>query len=159
MIHFGSLPLTAADEARFWALVDIRDANSCWPWLGSTRGGYGLFSLGGRKGKIIPAHCVALAMALDHAPENHGLHDCDNPPCCNPAHLLDGTHAQNMAQCAARGRQKVPRPGNGYRKIDDAASVAIFELRRDGQNFCEIGRAFNVSAWTARHHYQKHASE
>ena len=33
-------------------------------------------------------------------------HECDNPPCCNPRHLLDGTAEDNSADMKARGRSK-----------------------------------------------------
>lgn len=33
-------------------------------------------------------------------------HSCDNPPCCNPAHLLVGTAAQNAQDMAERGRHR-----------------------------------------------------
>lgn len=31
-------------------------------------------------------------------------HTCDNPACCNPAHLIRGTVADNVADRVARGR-------------------------------------------------------
>lgn len=32
------------------------------------------------------------------------LHQCDNPICCNPAHLRDGSHTENMAERSERSR-------------------------------------------------------
>lgn len=34
------------------------------------------------------------------------LHRCDNPPCCNVAHLFLGTKADNNADMAAKGRAR-----------------------------------------------------
>jgi hypothetical protein len=65
-----------------------------------------------RGGKLLLAHRVAYAQS--HGPIPPGLevrHTCDNPPCCNPAHLLLGTHAENMADMAHRKRAKGGAPG------------------------------------------------
>ena len=32
------------------------------------------------------------------------IHSCDNPPCCNPRHLREATHLENMLDAAQRGR-------------------------------------------------------
>lgn len=34
------------------------------------------------------------------------LHSCDNPPCCEPAHLREGTVRQNARDRHAKGRTK-----------------------------------------------------
>lgn len=36
-------------------------------------------------------------------------HRCDNPPCCNPAHLFLGTQSDNIKDGYAKGRIKVWR--------------------------------------------------
>jgi hypothetical protein len=35
------------------------------------------------------------------------LHDCDNPPCFRLDHLRLGTHAENMADMRAKGRDNL----------------------------------------------------
>ncbi|GAS98839.1 uncharacterized protein RMCC_5804 [Mycolicibacterium canariasense] len=90
---------------RFWSKVDIRGADDCWPWLGSTKHskGYGQFYI--RKGVPVTASRVALAL------QGHVLttdvkacHRCDNPPCCNPAHIFPGSNTDNILDCIQKGR-------------------------------------------------------
>jgi len=37
------------------------------------------------------------------------LHSCDNPPCCNPNHLREGTQANNMHDMNSRQRRECER--------------------------------------------------
>jgi HNH endonuclease len=31
-------------------------------------------------------------------------HECDNPPCCNPKHLWEGTYSENLKDAYDKGR-------------------------------------------------------
>ena len=66
--------------------------------------GYGYFSAGRRFRK--GAHVFAWFFANGRWPEQGEVvrHDCDNPPCVNPAHLQIGTKADNERDKVARGR-------------------------------------------------------
>lgn len=97
------------DEDRFWSKVDKSGgSDACWPWTAGTyKGGYGQFwckeTKQGRR-----AHAVALEL---HTGEVAGgrlaCHTCDNPGCCNPAHLWWGTQQTNTADRQAKGRGAV----------------------------------------------------
>ncbi len=57
------------------------------------------------KGRHMAAHRVAFMLAHQCDPgRQFVLHDCDNPPCCNPSHLKLGSHKDNMADMVRRGR-------------------------------------------------------
>jgi hypothetical protein len=93
----------------FWAKVDkSAGQDECWLYMGFRKwDGYGWLarSKGNAQYHYVTAH--RYAWILTHGePTNglHVLHRCDNPPCCNPAHLWLGTHADNMADRSRKGR-------------------------------------------------------
>jgi HNH endonuclease len=92
---------------------------ACWPWRGViTNTGYGKFNLDGR---MVLAHRVAYTLLV--GPIGVGLevcHACDNPPCCNPAHLWTGTPTDNRRDCLVKGRH-----GARYSRLTPEAIEAI----------------------------------
>ena len=89
----------------FWRRVARGSPSECWPWIGRSvqQGGYGVLSY---QYKRISSHRFAMMLALGRMPEGVVMHLCDNPPCCNPAHLRVGTQRENMRDMAAKGRQR-----------------------------------------------------
>jgi hypothetical protein len=134
-------------EERLWRGVDRSGGpDACWPWLGATSKRYGRlvsWDLAAKRQRWHQAHRVAWeshhrARALDF----DVLHTCDNPPCCNPAHLWLGTHADNMADKAAKGR--------AHRLIGEdnpAATVTwamVKSIRSDPRPTRELARATGI---------------
>lgn len=80
--------------------------DACWPWMGHKNSGYGVLSIGNRERK---AHRLVYEAAKGPIPDRMRVcHTCDNPPCCNPAHLFLGTRSDNAADMAAKGRAWSP---------------------------------------------------
>ena len=100
---------------RFWPKVQINGPNECWPWMAfRLPKGYGTISLGSAKSGKAYAHRVAFFLTHGRWP-NIGRHSCDNPPCCNPAHILDGSRSDNARDSVSRGRWGYRgMPGNAH---------------------------------------------
>lgn len=99
--------ITAEVAERFLAKVDMRGPDDCWHYTAACdANGYGCFHV--TKQLVVNAHRVALMIKLGRpiAPGMFSCHDCDNPPCCNPSHLYEGTHQQNVDDKVRRGRQQ-----------------------------------------------------
>ncbi len=95
-------------EDRFWSKVDKNGGfNTCWEWTKARHEfGYGKF-YDGKYRRNRKAHRVAWELAFGPIPDGlFVLHSCDNPPCCNPAHLFLGTLANNSQDMISKGRGK-----------------------------------------------------
>ncbi len=121
------------NDDSFWSRVDRREPDECWPWLGARRGrmGYGLFGFKHRR--AVPAHRMAYLLSKGDIPKGMFVcHSCDNPPCCNPAHLWLGTHADNMADRHAKGRDQhiVKLVGERIVRLSDETLASLERVRK-----------------------------
>ena len=118
---------------QFWDAVRDVGSDDCWEWArGRTREGYGQLRLHGGHG-MRRAHRVAWTLINGPIPPGMNvLHHCDNPPCCNVAHLFLGTSADNQRDCRAKGRGPIQRKGEANRlaKLTDADVAEIRALPR-----------------------------
>jgi hypothetical protein len=131
----------------FWGRVERGLA--CWPWTGGVnRFGYGQAKKGG---KSFLAHRAAYLLANNYMflPDNI-LHKCDNPLCCNPDHLIAGTHAENMADMKAKGRRKGIAAGvfNGRAKLNPETCEQIRKERASGAMLKDLAPKYNVALST-----------
>ena len=152
---------TATPQERFWEKVLKGDG--CWIWTAVRQGnGYGGFGIAGSVKRT--AHRVSWEFANGPIPPGLCvLHRCDNRLCVRPDHLFLGTHADNMADMAAKGRWKLSEkhPHRGSRhsqaKLTEQQateikslrwrSVAVEVARRYGINVSTVYRLWNGSAW------------
>jgi len=89
-------------EAKIFAAVVVTDTG-CWEWQRARSStGYGAIAVD-RKTRGV--HRVSYEVFIGPIPDGLCvMHRCDNPPCCNPAHLMVGTKGDNNADRAAKGR-------------------------------------------------------
>lgn len=131
-------------EHRFWPKVKKGGEGECWPWVGSNSRGYGTIFAWGRPQY---SHRFAYALGRGDVPlGGHVLHECDDPICCNPAHLFLGDQGTNMRDRNAKGRANTARGSqHACATIDEATAVAIYEA--DGLHK-EIAERFGVTRFT-----------
>jgi hypothetical protein len=126
--------------------------DACWLWDGHRRrDGYGHIIAGSpRTGRReVLAHRQAFEYTSGPIPLGAFVcHRCDNPCCCNPAHLFVGTHADNMADMARKGRRRgiasVRGEAHGNAIFTEADIRAIRRECEAGALQREVGARFGV---------------
>ncbi len=158
------LDVDPAQAERFWDRCDRSGgAESCWPFSGACMpSGYGVSKwpvFGSRR--VDKAHRIAFLISNGWLPLGRTKgslvirHTCDNPVCCNPNHLLTGTHKQNQQDAIERGRAVEPPVGlrdlHPRAKLTMTAARMARKLHRDGTGCAELARRFRVGETTMGH--------
>lgn len=118
-------------------------ADACWPWMRTHgRAGYGFIKVQGRQ---LNAHRVAWEAANGPIPSGAMIrHSCDNPPCCNPAHLSPGTVSDNVADAVNRKRA-YGGTRHHSNKLSEHDVRAMRERAGAGEILAALAREYGVS--------------
>jgi hypothetical protein len=137
---------------RLRSRLDIpEDPTACWEFTGCrNHSGYGELTMRGYSTKL--THRLAYQLANGPIPAGLCvLHRCDNPPCCNPAHLFLGTRIDNNADMRAKGRDSTPPRNdvrgekNGHAKLTAARVLEIRARAARGERITYLADEFGVS--------------
>lgn len=116
-------------------MASVAISGGCWWWtkaLLST--GYGLASSNGKK---VSAHRLSYETFKGPIPEGLVVrHTCDNRACCNPEHLVTGTHKNNM-QDAVERRRIASGESQGLSKLNWEAVQVIRGTDRTSKDLAE----------------------
>ena len=143
---------------RIWSLIEKTE--TCWIWHGlRDHAGYGRVVLDGKRWRV---HRLLFSWKIGHDSTLFILHHCDNPPCCNPAHLYEGTPADNSHDMVVRGRSLVGDRNHSkwiaktkgeqcpWSKLKNQQVIEIRTLRSTALSCEAIARKFNVWPGTIR---------
>ncbi len=137
---FTKLPRGKGDTfaERFWYRVNktpgLGPNGECWHWTGKPNSqGYGAVSWNGR---TYGTHRVSWFLMYRKWPQGLLRHICDNPPCCNPSHLLEGTRQDNTRDMVARNRQS----RGEHRPTAKLTNADVLAIRSEPQTWGYLSR-------------------
>lgn len=136
-------------EERFWDKVKMGNPDECWEWQGGFGGPTMNQGVARFKNRIFRAHRVAWMLTHKQEPLLSILHSCDNPPCCNPHHLREGTQADNMADMVSRNRQQ-RGSRHALAKLTESDVSAVRALLARGLTPAEIAAQYGVGPTAIR---------
>jgi uncharacterized protein (DUF433 family) len=134
----------ASLEEKLHAGYEINHETGCWEWTrAKIRGGYGVIVW--EKNKIC-THRLSYELVNGPIPSGlHILHSCDNPKCCNPAHLRTGTVKENMQDMRDRMRGSIGEKSSTA-KLKDGDVVNILKMIKSGVSLAQIARDYSMDS-------------
>jgi len=139
-----------------------RTPDGCLKWTGAVTGGKEPRPRLLLRGRETKAARIVVACREGKLPAGLlVLHTCDNPLCVHPAHLLTGTHADNIADRERRGRTLPRVVSRKYRAMTrkhhfgrKTSKTDATDMRRrvaEGETLRSIARLYRVAPGTVRY--------
>lgn len=129
--------------------IMTKKAGACFECVSHLPGddGYPRATVGGKRDRV---HRHAFRKFKGEIPSGMIVrHICDNRKCCNPDHLILGTHADNAHDRVERGRGAEGET-NGRSKLKGGDVRRIREMSDEGYKTLTLAAMFDVSRETIR---------
>jgi hypothetical protein len=154
-INYGRLIMLITEKQKelFWSRIDKEKSEffDCWEWTGRVNGkGYGEIDF--HQFSHSYSHRIAWILTNGEIPDGLCvLHECDNPPCCNPDHLYLGTNKDNVDDKMRKGRHRCGQDAGTSKLVNEE----VLEIRRlyneDGMRISCIARKYRRGYNTIRY--------
>lgn len=142
------IPLRPQDITRFWSKVQRLGDDDCWEWQGKRdKDGYGQFCI--RRDVYVASRVAFTLSKRPLLPDELACHECDNPPCCNPAHLRADDQSGNRLDAILRNRHWY-----NIRRLTATERDEVAAWHAAGVAIHEIARQLRCSRKTVRYHVQ-----
>lgn len=150
-------PAKPSSEVPSYILDNIKVTDTeCWEWQGRRRAsGYGVirfeateYGTGDYFSMSVHRHVFEHINAKKLTTDRFVCHHCDNPSCCNPAHLFEGSIQDNNADKQRKGRDRyVMKNKKGPHNLADKWQE-IVDARALGATRKELATKYGTSIGT-----------
>jgi hypothetical protein len=135
---------TGVKQPDFWSMVEKKSESECWLWTRKlNKWGYGRFR---KNGFNAMAHRIAYELTFNKNIDGLiAMHICDNPKCCNPNHLVLGSHADNQADKFKKNRQAKGENNGQSLLTKEKVLEARKKYKNGGFTYQQLANEFGVS--------------